>query len=238
MQINLETLLVALAFIVPGFLTTRLIESRTPVLKRETSVFVETSVSLLRSVYINIIIGILFLPELWIFLALGRLVLDLPWENPLSIATEHPFIAIFLLIFWISAALILAIIFGFFWDPIDFLDGQLSAKSGIELNDPFQRLISEVKSYRKGGDPKSQVWLQARLKDGSIYQGEFDFVSWRSKEENREVFLRNVRYFPAAVSSEEISNTEPFELFYGAYINTMNCQSIDIILTKGDTEEA
>src|SRR5215216_5262658 len=57
MSIEFNNLLVALVFLLPGFLTSRLLAARTPAMGREVSIFQETFESLLRSVYIHLIIA-------------------------------------------------------------------------------------------------------------------------------------------------------------------------------------
>lgn len=60
MNIGIESLVISISFILPGFITTRLINARTASIGREQSIFEETTESLLRSVYINLIIGSIF----------------------------------------------------------------------------------------------------------------------------------------------------------------------------------
>ena len=57
MTLELETLLVALAFLLPGFLASRLIAAKTPAVGRQPSAFEETLESLLRSMSIHLIIA-------------------------------------------------------------------------------------------------------------------------------------------------------------------------------------
>jgi hypothetical protein len=61
MDLGFESLLITIAFILPGFITTRLLFARTPSVGTKQSLFQETTESLLRSVYINLIVGSLLL---------------------------------------------------------------------------------------------------------------------------------------------------------------------------------
>lgn len=64
MELSLESLIVALVVIVPGFLTSYLVNARTPAMGESVSAFWETLESLLRS----LIIQILALPILGVIL--------------------------------------------------------------------------------------------------------------------------------------------------------------------------
>ena len=59
MTLELEGLLITLAFLLPGFLASRLIAARTPAVGRRPTAFEETLESLLRSVYINLVVAAL-----------------------------------------------------------------------------------------------------------------------------------------------------------------------------------
>ena len=68
MSIEFNNLVVALVFLLPGFLTSLLISTRTPAVGRDVSAFRETFESLLRSVYIHLSIAPVFFAFFWHFI--------------------------------------------------------------------------------------------------------------------------------------------------------------------------
>lgn len=238
MGFNLEALLIGLAFILPGFLTSSLVISRTPAVIKHPSAFVETFESLLRSVYINLIVGPI---SIFIFLkgkppiegALEQLLND----GVLAYILARPVQVSFLLFGWLTAALLLATLFGYYWDPLDYLSRRLKSNIGTEANDPWYLLRKDVQSKREQGHDKFQFWVQTRLKNGDAYQGEFSFVSFRDESENRELLLRNVRFLPHSEQQDEGPETPP--LYYDAvFIDIENCDSIEVLFTENPYPEA
>lgn len=237
MGLSLETLLIGLAFLLPGFLTSSLVISRTPAIIRQPSAFVETFESLLRSVYIHLVIGPI---STYFFLkanppaeeAIGKLI-D---EGSVAYVSERPIQITLLLFGWLVGALVLATIFGYFWDPLDYLSRRLKLKTGTEANDPWYLLRNYVLSQRKQGHPMHQFWVQARLKNGDTYQGEFAFVSFREEGEGRELLLRHAKFCPNSEQLEEELESPP-SYYDAVFLDTANCESIDVLFTGSQLSE-
>lgn len=227
MQIGFESLLVAIAFVLPGFLTSRLVEARTPAAGRERSVFEETAESLLRSSYIHLVIALALLTALQVFVLPGRP--DLLTQIPDS-ASQFEMAAVtvpasWFVLGWLLLSYLLAFVFGYWWDPLDVGLNRLVAKTGLLTEDPFYLLREAVAERRAAGEFGVGIWLQARMENGSVYQGEFMFGSYRHPEKSRELLLANARYYQPRTGRVP-------EEFDFVFIDTENCLSLDFRLVE------
>lgn len=231
MDIGFEGLLISLAFILPGFLTSTLVIARTPLGIKPPTLFAETFESLLRSVYINLIAGPL---AIFLFLYANPTVegslIQLADEGLNSYLSAHPIEISVLIALWLVSALILATIFGYIWDPLDYLTKRLKSNYGTNEIDPWYMLREDVQSVRGKEHEQYQFWVQTRLKNGDIYQGEFAFVSLREENESRELLLRSASYLPNADQVEGQENTK--QKYDAVLIDTENCSSIEVLFTE------
>ena len=198
MPIEFDNLLVALVFLLPGFLTSRLIAARTPAMGREVSTFQETFESLLRSVYIHLIIApIIYLVVVCFTQKNNASIIDGILRDGLqTYYLTRPLQVVTLLFGWLVGAFLLATFFGYKWDPLHVLFSKLVKKTGTKSEDIFYQLREYVVDKRGGGEKDFQWWIQARLKNGFTYQGEFCFVGYRHDGKSRELMLANVVFFP------------------------------------------
>lgn len=193
MDFSFESFLVALAVIVPGFLTTYLVNARTPAMGESVSTFWETLESLLRS----LIIQILTLPIMGLilrFLVLTPTRLSRIAELGLNdFVLARPFLSLAVVLGWLVLALLIAFLFGAFWDPLKSLSDHLANTKGAASLDPWYRVYCDTMALRKR-NPEAQLWILVRIKDGDVYTGEFDQITFRTKEKSRELLLRNVTH--------------------------------------------
>lgn len=233
MDFGVESLIIFLAFILPGFLTSRLISVKIPAIGRQPSPFQETSQSLLRSVYIQLFTIPIVLGTVRYFLvslnpdALQQIYLRGIYEY----ANGRPFLTLFILLGWLLLAFILAIFFGYKWDPLDYILSTLVTKTGTVTEDPYFMLRQIVVEKRKRGDDYVQLWLQARLKNGYTYRGELAFVSFKEDGKSRELMLANVKFFPYPVQAKDAPNMEP-KHYHFVFLDINNCESIEAIISN------
>jgi len=226
MNFSIEALFISIGFILPGFLTIKLINSRTPVRSRKSSVFEETSISLLRSFYINLIIYSIFLAifQYWIIPANPEIFLD-----DLNVAIKE-FIninsirTIWFVLLCLSSSFGLATFFGCFFDPLDRLISYLANKSGSFQRDVLATLTDEVRKLRKD-NKKAELWALARMNNNDIYYGEFTMSSYRNEGEPREILLSHVTY----QSSTDLSIMEQRDY---VFIDFSSCISIEWKIVK------
>jgi len=196
MTIDLESLATAIAFIVPGFLTSKLISSRSPRRAIQSSAFEDTAESILRSIYINLVVAsIVALLYHVYFKRLGDpLVMQLEAKGPVGFAVANPLVAIQISLLWLVAAFALAAIFGALWDPLHFFM-QLLSKSRGGLSEDALGLLRRltIKRREQTGKP-SQLWIKARMESGAVYRGEFVSSSFRDNNQERELLLANATY--------------------------------------------
>lgn len=230
MSIELGNLLVALVFLLPGFLTSRLISARTPAIGREVSTFQETFESLLRSVYIHLVIAPFFFIVVWYFLVRNDpSLLDQIYKNgPQAYYLTQPFVVTMLLFGWLIAAFLLAAVFGYKWDPLDALLSRLVNKTGTKSEDLFYQL----REYINKNPEKKEPWVQARLKNGYVYRGKLVFAGYRHDGMSRELMLADVKFFPYPVQTAEEIKDEPKQYNF-VLIDVANCESLEVLLGKG-----
>ena len=233
MEFGVDTLIIFLAFILPGFLTSRLIAVRTPALGRQPSPFEETSESLLRSVYIHLIIAPIIFTSLRFYLVrVSPDILQKIYDNDLLLYVNgRPFLVVFAIFVWLIMAFGLALFFGYRWDPLDYIGSRLVDKTGTVTEDPYYQLRKIVANKREEGDELTQLWLQVRLKNGYTYRGEFTFISYDKEGHGRELLLANVKFFPFPVQTSDELSSAPKNYDF-VFLNTANCESIEVMITN------
>ena len=233
MAVELDNLFVALVFLLPGFLTSRLIAARTPAMGRVVSTFQETLESLLRSVYIHLFIAPFFFTIVWYFFVRNdAYLLNLIYREGLQACyVARPFESSILLFGWLLTSFCLAVTFGYKWDPLEVLFSNLANKTGTNSKDMFYQLREYAVDKRNKGLKDNQLWIQARLKNGYTYRGEFDSVGYRRDGLSRELRLANVSFFPypAQVEGEILSNPK---LYSFVILDLDNCQSLEVLFGR------
>ena len=234
MSIELNNLLVALVFLLPGFLTSRLISARTPAVGREVSAFQETFESLLRSVYIHLLIAPLFFAVFWyFFVGKNAYLLDQIHKGGLqAYYLARPFETIILVFGWLFVAFLLAVIFGFKWDPLDVLISRLVNKTGTKSEDLFYQLRGYLVAKKIADKDDTQLWVQARLKNGFTYRGKLVFAGYRRDGMSRELMLSDVKFYAHPIQATEQVNLEP-KLYNFVLIDFANCDSLEVLFGKG-----
>jgi hypothetical protein len=234
MTFNFEALLVTLAFILPGFLTSRLVESRTPARLRQASAFSDTIESLVRSVYLQAILGVGVIALLVVLRALNSELHTCMFQQGIqACVTQHPVQAFAMFIIWLIATLGLATIFGAYWDPLDYAYRKIGSKVGNESKDIFYIPMEFATLQRKRGLVGYQLWLQVRLKNGYTYRGELSQVSLPASGENRELLLSHVNFFPYPAQVEGPLSCPPHKYDH-VYINVANCESIEMLYANAN----
>ncbi len=196
MPVGLESLVIVVAFIVPGFLTSKLIASKTPRRRIESSTFEDTAESILRSVYINLLVAALALLLYHGYFRSQAIpeIQQLQSAGPVKFGQNHPLIAIQVSLIWLAVAFAFATFFGAVWDPLYALMNRLSKFYGGLSEDAFALIRGYALSRRKESGLPSQVWIRARINSGTVYQGEFVFASFKEPGQDRELLLTNVSY--------------------------------------------
>lgn len=233
MTFGIEGLLTALAFLLPGFLTSRLISARTPAVGKDISAFQETFESLLRSVYIHLIIAPIVFVIVKYILIKGDFILisRINSEGIQAYYLARPFQVTLLLFVWLFFAFVLALVFGSVWDPLEALFNRLVKKTGTSSEDVFYQLRDYVAKRREHGEEDCQLWIQARLKNGYTYQGEFVFAGYRQDGLSRELMLTHVKFFPYPAQTAEQVKGEP-KLYDFVLIDVANCNSLEVLLGR------
>jgi hypothetical protein len=227
MDFGIDSLLIAMVFILPGFLTSRLVSARTPAAGRETSTFDETAESLLRSVYINFasgafVWGVLFI-SIYCFHIFPFLQQPFTMQGFIGLLNAHLEYLIAIIVIWLAISFAVAIFFGSIWDPLDVLLRKLSKKTGTVSEDPLYILRQAVIDVRKVKE-NSQLWIQVRLKNGGIYQGEFIFAGYRRDGLSREILLTHVKFFP--------KDSDQFILCDYVFLDLANSESVEAIVVS------
>lgn len=231
MDFSLESLLVALVVIVPGFLTSYLVNARTPAMGESVSAFWETLESLLRS----LIIQILALPILGLilrFVVLTPTRLNRIAELGLNgFVIARPFLSLTVLLSWMVLALLIAFLLGAFWDPLQFFSDQLANTKGTASLDPWYRVYSDTMAIRKH-NPEAQLWILVRIKDGDVYTGEFDQITFRTNEKSRELLLRHVTHH----QDYGKPTCKQIQLSY-ILVDAAKCDCLEVILQDGHVDK-
>lgn len=238
MALNLEVLLITFVFLTPGFLTSRLLEARTPALSRRPTPFEQTLESLLRSAVIHLIIAVAILGSLWIISPQydAALVERIGAEGLSAYYSARPLEALTGSILWLCAAFILATLFGCVWDPIDFALNRVAENAGLLSVDVLYFLRRIVADAREETDRPCQLWVQARLNNGYTYQGEFVVGGYRREGKPRELLLANVKFFPFPAQAVAEHPSPPKAYDY-AVIDLSNCLSLEFITTDAEVPD-
>jgi hypothetical protein len=231
MTLDLEALLIAFIFLLPGFLTSRLVEARTPAVKDKPTALEETLESFLRSTIIHLIIAPVFLLIFWLGLSKYDPIL---WQEVLSRGisayySARPFEALCVSILWLAVAFLLALLFGSKWDPIKAILENLATSTGLLSEDLLYYLRRNVEDMRTTEGGSYQLWLQARLKNGYTYRGELMIGGYRDDDHSRELLLANVKFFPYPAQTTETHPSSP-KLYDYAIIDFSNCESVEVII--------
>lgn len=223
---SLESLLFSIAFLLPGFITTRLLDARTPSKGRKTSIFEETTTSLLRSVYINITVAIIVgvLAQFQILPIQSDLLASFITDWPPNLTPEQSLIVITFAAAWLVASFCIGGAFGYWWDPLHSFSERLVRGIGTISDDPLYVISQVVAQKRDSGRASTQLWVQARMKNGAIYQGEFLYGGFPREEQDRELVLKGAIFYarPSSKPSPELDFV---------FLDTSNCSSIEFIVT-------
>ncbi len=201
---------------------------------REVSAFQETFESLLRSVYIHLLIAPLFFAVFWYFFV-GNNINLLSQINKTGLQAYYlarPFETIILLFGWLFTAFLLAVVFGYKWDPLDVLLSKLVDKTGTKSEDLFYQLRGYLVARVDKSPEDNQLWVQARLKNGYTYRGKLVFAGYRRDGMSRELMLADVKFFPYPVQAREQVNLE-FKQYDFVLIDFANCDSLEVLFGKG-----
>jgi len=161
MSIEFNNLLIALIFLLPGFLTSRLISARTPVIGRQTSTFQETLESLLRSVYIHLVIAPFFFAIIWYFFLkkYPSILANISKDGFQPFYSAWPLETAILSFGWLLVAFLLAVLFGYKWDPLDILFLKLTNKTGTKSVDLFYQLRQYEAARQSVNQENNQLWV-------------------------------------------------------------------------------
>lgn len=242
MTLQLEGLLVAVVLLLPGFLTSRMIAARTrSVGEPRISALEMTLDSLLRSVFIHLIIAPIALVVLRFHLTRNHplvLAYVLYSKGPKGYYDTLPVEVLHVLYIWLLLAFLIALFFGYQWDPINQLLLRLRTSAKNLRQDPFWIVTDRLAEIEQHRQESLQLWIQARLKNGSIYQGEYVFVGYRDQQESRELLLAHAtRLPPPAVAADE--PRLPPKYYEFVHIDVGNCESLDMLLaSKAPSEKS
>ncbi len=216
MEFGVDSVLLAIIFLLPGFLTSTLVVARTPAKPPQPSAFEETAQSLLRSAYIHLFLA----AAVTLFATIALLARsptaspDLDFASLTALLSEHPLPAIGLIVIWLAAAFTLAIIFGCWRDPLDSLANNLHKGAGKVSEDAFHLLTQEVKTRRSGGAEGLQLWVQATTTEDHIFQGQFFYASYQESDQPRELLLANAFHFDPPRNKEPRRKTGPQDFVF------------------------
>jgi hypothetical protein len=237
MALGLEDLLIALVFLLPGFLTSWLIAARTPAVGRQVSTFQETLESLLRSVCIHLVIApLVFIMVRFILIRDDAILISRLYSEGLKVYYDVRPLEVSIVLFgWLVGAFLIALIFGCKWDPIETVLENLASKTGTLSEDPLYLLRQVEIERRNQGKGPYGLWIQARLKNGYTYRGEYWFAGYRGEKKSRELILANVKFFPYAAQTTDDLCLPPRSYDF-VFLDTANCESLEVLLTKDESE--
>ena len=236
MDIGLESFLVALLFVLPGFLTSRLIDARTPAASSQPSAFHETADSLLRSAIVHILIVLVIFPVLYAALVSfsPSTIPAMRSEGVPRFFASRPDLIPIVAALWSLVAFSIAGFFGFKWDPLQVLLSRLNKGQGTITDDLMSLLVSALHRARNR-DPRSQLWVQVRTATGHTYQGEFVFGSYRVKDLNRELLLAAVTHFSPPADK---TSPAPQEAIDYALLDLSKCDPVEARIIPSSASSA
>lgn len=197
MEFGVDSILLAIVFLLPGFLTSTLVVARTPAKPPKLSAFEETAQSLLRSAYIHLLLAatVILLGTAILLVSRRPIPPDLDVPSLTALLRAHPLPAAALVVSWLAAAFALATLFGYWHDPLDHLAKRLHKGAAKVSVDAFHLLTEEVKARRKGGSEGLQLWVQATTTQNHIFQGQFFYASYQEADQPRELILAKAFHF-------------------------------------------
>ncbi|MBI3151564.1 MAG: hypothetical protein HYZ21_05495 [Chloroflexi bacterium] len=229
MSIDFNNLLITLAFLLPGFLTSRLISARTPAMGRQASTFQETLESLLRSVYIHLVLMPFFSFVVWHFFVRSNIYVlkQIQTDGMRALYAIWPFETVLFLFLWLLAAFLLAVLFGYKWDPLNELTLRLANYTGTKSFDLFYQLRQSESDRQNARHQRDQLWVQARLKNGFVYRGKLVFAGYRHDGMSRELMLADVKFY----ASDAQMQSQPYVsiLYDYVLIEFANCESLEVL---------
>lgn len=227
MEFGLNSVLLAIIFLLPGFLTSTLVNARTPAKPPSLSAFHETAQSLLRSAYIHLLLGLIVVSaSLCLSSALAYSVpsnLDAAYFVALISANPIPTTLIGLA--WLTAAFFLAAFFGSWKDPLDSLVKRLHKEAGKVSEDAFHLLTEEVEARRRSGAEGVQLWVQATTTADHVFQGQFFYASYPDAEQPRELLLAQVLHYDPVSAKPPRRKTGPHDF---VYLRMDSCHALEL----------
>jgi hypothetical protein len=215
MEFGVDSILLGIIFLLPGFLTSTLVVARTPAKPPKLSAFEETAQSLLRSAYIHLVLAAAVALFTTIVLLAGKTAPpELDLTSLTALVSAHPLPAAGLIIIWLMAAFLLAVIFGSWRDPLDSLTKRLHKGAGKVSEDAFHLLTEEVKARREAGAPGLQLWVQATSTENHIFQGQFFYASYQEADQPRELIPANAFHFEPPRKKEPRRKTGPQDFVF------------------------
>ena len=216
MDLGVDSILFAIIFLLPGFLTSTLVVARTPARAPQLSAFEETAQSLLRSAYIHILLAATATLVATIALAITRATPapDLDLASLTALFSAHPLSAAGFVVLWLSAAFALASLFGCWRDPLDSLSKRLHKAAGKVSEDAFHLLTQEVEARRSAGASELQLWVQATTIENHVFQGQFFYASYQEADQPRELLLANAFHFDPPRKKKARQKTGPQDFVF------------------------
>jgi len=216
MDLGVDSILWAIIFLLPGFLTSTLVNARTPAKPPRLSAFQETAQSLLRSAYIHVILAATLAPGFVLLLIVTAQSLPphLDADSILTLVSSYPLPSSAVALIWLGAAFLLAAIFGYWIDPLDWLVNRLHKGSAKVSEDTFHLLTEEVRTRRKSGAAGAQLWVQATTTENHIFQGQFFYASYAEVDQPREFLLAKVFHYSPPDPQQQRSKSGPHDFVF------------------------
>ncbi len=222
MALGFETFIVAVIFLLPGFIASYIRLSRTPATPARQSPFQETLASLATS-------SLVFLFEL-VLIALLRVIfspiqsdIDLMLRSGLTAyALIHPVRLVGLVVGWGVLSLGLSLVMGFF-HPIEWVASRNRRKvARVSFGPDIWYDIFEAAPQRHG---VSRSYVRAWLKSGACYAGWLETFELPDQEhEHRYLWLIDVRRWHTYT---EVERGDPGERMQAVLLNSEDIHSID-----------
>lgn len=228
MTFSLDSLIIAVLFLLPGFIATSIQLSRTPVKPAKQSAFQETLTSLSTSV-------VIFFAQLAILAILISLSGDIREEFAhVSVVgvgpyfSAHPTRSVLAVLIWGIGVLALSIAAGFL-DPVERIALLNQRKLGVLSHDLWYDFFEEAP--QRHGFTRSYV--RTWHKNGICYAGWLETFELTNVEEKTRFFwLINAQRWATRADAEE---GEPGEPVQGVLLNSDDIESIDVWWGDGPT---
>jgi hypothetical protein len=224
MDLGIESILIALFFLLPGFIATYIRLSKIPEDFRTKSSFQETLGSLSTSIPI-------FLTQLFVLLLLNYLIK--PFRDQVNLFIQIgllQYITINSILFgtfllsWGLFTLILSIIFGFI-DPIEGIADRNRKRYGISPVDFWLKVLQIVPAQNS-----AKVYARVWLKSGACYAGDIGALGIPNEKDNcRYFYLTNaVRWY----SISDAQRKKQPERMAGVLLKSDDINSMDVYWKK------